>query len=107
MKNYRIYTNDKDTVVAVRTYHGQNFRGVAKCNTEVDTFDIDFGTNLAKARCDYAVAKARMKYFQSEVDAIMEAEECLERERAKLVDLYYAACDDYDTALKYLYDNFD
>lgn len=106
MKNYRIYTNDKDTVVAVRTYHGQNFRGVAKCNTEVDTFDIDFGTNLAKARCDYAVAKARAKYFQSEIDAIMEAEERLNREHTKLVELYYNALDDYEVAGEYLADYF-
>ena len=59
--NYKIYVDEKNkTVIAVCRYAGRNIRAIAKCSPE-DTFDIDFGTKLAKARCDVKVAKAKIQ----------------------------------------------
>ena len=59
--NYKIYIDEKNkTVIAVCRYAGRNVRAIAKCSPE-DTFDVDFGTKLAKARCDVKVAKAKIQ----------------------------------------------
>ena len=57
---YHFYTNNKDIVVCTSTYAGKVVRGVAKCNPE-DTFDYEYGCQLAKARCDIKVAAKRIK----------------------------------------------
>ena len=45
-------------VICVSTYAGKVVRGVAKCAPN-DTYDQAFGEKLAKARCDFKIAKAR------------------------------------------------
>lgn len=57
-----IYTRkDGVKVIIVLThYAGKTVRGIAKCNP-VDEFDEARGEELAKARCDYEVAKKRVK----------------------------------------------
>lgn len=94
-RTYAMYTNDKDVVVAARKYHGKVYRGVAKCNTAYDKFDIDYGTELAQRRCDYAVAKARVNYFRNEFKAILDAEDKLRHEKYKLASMYENALDEF------------
>ena len=57
---YSYFTNNKDVVVAVTTYHQKKVRGIAKCNPE-DVFDLEKGKKLAKARCDAKVADLKVK----------------------------------------------
>jgi len=57
---YRYYTNGKNVVVAVASYMGRSFRGVAKCS-EQDEFDLETGKKLAAARCAMKIAKERVK----------------------------------------------
>lgn len=52
--------NGSNTVVAVTTYAGKVVKGYAKCSPE-DTFDLETGKKLAKARCYERVALKRKK----------------------------------------------
>lgn len=57
---YNYYTNGKNMVVCTSTYAGKVVRGVAKCSPD-DTFDLEYGKKLAKARCDHKVSIKRFK----------------------------------------------
>lgn len=57
--HYRIYSDpEAKIIVAVSRYAGKTVRGVAKCHPN-DEFDIEFGTKLAIARCEFKVANKR------------------------------------------------
>lgn len=60
MMRYTYYTDNKSLVVCVVTYAGKTVKGIAKCNTEQDTFDLQKGKELAKLRCDYKLAEKRL-----------------------------------------------
>lgn len=61
MTHYTYYTDDKSRVACVAMYAGRAVKGVAKCNTEQDTFDLQKGKELAKLRCDYKLAEKRIR----------------------------------------------
>ena len=54
------YTNGTDTVVAETIFHGQKFKGEARCAPE-DEFDLEFGKKLAALRCELKARKADAK----------------------------------------------
>lgn len=62
LEKYRFFIAEKDNkpyqVIAVSTYAGKEVRGVAKCDPR-DTFDLDFGKQLAAARCALKIAEKR------------------------------------------------
>ena len=47
-------------VIALSTYEGRVVRGVAKCDPR-DEFDLEYGKQLAAARCNYKIAQKRAK----------------------------------------------
>lgn len=57
--NYKFYVTEDKRVICVSSYAGKTVKGIAKCNPE-DTFDLDTGKKIAKARCDYKIAKKRV-----------------------------------------------
>lgn len=63
---FKVYehTNEDGTkssiVIALSTYAGKIVKGVAKCMAG-DPFDLEKGSRLAAARCDYKVCLKRMK----------------------------------------------
>ena len=64
--NYKyIITGNK--VIALSTYAGRTVKGIAKCHPS-DKFDVEYGKELAAARCNQKIAKkryerARVKYW--------------------------------------------
>ena len=64
-------------VVAITTYAGKSVKAYAKCHSD-DTFDVEFGENLAKARCDVKVSKKRAarakKKYAEAVRALAQAQ---------------------------------
>ena len=48
-------------VICSTTWAGETVAGIAKCDSEVDTFDVDYGRRLAQARVDAKIAKKRVK----------------------------------------------
>lgn len=47
-------------VIAVSSYGGRKVKGVANCHPE-DNFDLEYGKDLAAARCNAKVAAKRLK----------------------------------------------
>ena len=62
LDKYRFFIAEKDgkpyQVIAVSTYAGKEVRGVAKCDPR-DEFNLEFGKQLAAARCAYKIAEKR------------------------------------------------
>jgi hypothetical protein len=62
LDKYRFFVAEKDgkpyQVIAVSTYAGKEVRGVAKCDPR-DVFNLEFGKELAAARCAYKIAEKR------------------------------------------------
>lgn len=55
-------------VICTARYMGSTVRGIAKCNSEYDAFDVEKGSKLSRLRCEVKLAKKRkkraMKKFQ-------------------------------------------
>ena len=96
--NYKIYTDEKNkTVIAVCHYAGRDVRAVAKCSPE-DTFDIEVGTELAIARCEWKVAKIKLRNAGScYMKAAKAADEAALR-LSKMKDYYMDSVDQLDEA---------
>lgn len=75
MARYRfIQTGNK--VICISTYAKKVVKGIAKCSPN-DEFDLEFGKELAKLRCDVKIAdkranRAAEKYIEAE-DNLYEA----------------------------------
>lgn len=54
------YSFSENRVYCMTYYAGKTIKGVAKRDPE-DEFDLEVGKKLAKARCDYKLAKAKYK----------------------------------------------
>lgn len=54
------YTNSNNKVYCMRYYAGKTVKGIAKC-APADTFNLEDGKKLARARCDAKVAEKRLK----------------------------------------------
>ena len=87
--NYRYYIADRK-VIAVSTYAGKTVRGVAICASE-DEFDLDFGKQLAAARCNEKVAAKRLARASSKYNNLL-------REYNKLLDKIAEAEDYYNNS---------
>jgi len=61
---YKFYViPEKQMVIAVSTFAGKTYRGIAKCNPE-DTWNEDYGKRLAAARCGVKIATKRIQYAE-------------------------------------------
>lgn len=97
--NYKIYVDEKNkTVIAVCRYAGHNIRAVAKCAPE-DTFDIEFGTKLAKARCDLKVARAKIQNASTAYMKASVAADEAQRKYDKMKQYYMDSVDQLDEAI--------
>lgn len=70
-----IYNIAENKVVCVSHFAGRAVRGIAKCDTNCDTFDVESGKELSQARCDVKVAEKRAKRARQKVAEAVEAYE--------------------------------
>ena len=89
MSKYRFYTS-KNKVYAVSTYACRPVKGVAKCDPD-DEFSIEYGKELAVARCNEKIAEKRVKRAK--------------RKFKEAHDDYVSAKRFYDDMTKYLDDS--
>ena len=81
-----------NTIHALSTYAGKTVKGSAKCN-DADEYDIEYGKNLAAARCNAKVAKRR---FRRATDKLLEARLAAEaaiKHYEDMVAYYTESCD--------------
>lgn len=96
--NYKIYIDEKNkTVIAVCRYAGRNIRAVAKCSPE-DTFDLDFGRRLAKARCDIKVARAKIQNASAAYMKASIAADEAQKQYDNMKQYYIDSVDQFDKA---------
>lgn len=62
-------------VICVAHYAGKTFRGISKCDTDYDEFNVETGIQLAKLRCNKKVAKykeqlAKRRFELSVIDLL-------------------------------------
>ena len=96
--NYTIYTDEKNRqVVAVCRYAGRKVRAVAKCAPE-DIFDIEIGTELAIARCEWKVAKLKLQNAGACYMTAAKAADEAAIKLGKMKDYYMDSVDQLDEA---------
>lgn len=100
MARYQYYKDSKNRTICVSHYAGKVVRGVAKCAPE-DTFDEQIGRDLARARCDAAVAQLRLKRAEdklyekrSAIDKLIAQERKCREYVMDAMGKYLDACDD-------------
>lgn len=84
--NYK-YVVTPTKVIALSTYAGKVVRGVAKCSPQ-DKFDVDYGKELAAARCNLKVAQKRLKRAGKVYTAASKAMRLAERDCDFAVDYW-------------------
>lgn len=99
MKNfYKTYIDEKNrTVIAVCRYAGHNIKAIAKCAPE-DTFDVEFGTKLAIARCELKVAKIKLRNAGSKYLEAAKAADNADKRFEKMKEYYMDSVDQLDAA---------
>lgn len=80
----------KKSCVVLSTFAGKVIRGVAKCDTSLDSYDREKGMALAKARCNVKVAekraaRARKKYVEAKL-ILEQAERYVKKMESYMVD---------------------
>lgn len=96
--NAKIQSN---VVEAYAPYGGELVRGVAKCAPE-DTFNLEYGMQLASARCELKIAGKRLKRASAKyLEAQAKAEKALAR-LEKMKDYFCDSTDLYDEAAQRL-----
>ena len=66
ISKYKFYITPDNKTIAISTYAGKTVRGVAKTDPR-DTFDAEYGKELAAARCALKIAKRREKRANKQV----------------------------------------
>lgn len=88
-----VYVIKGRTVKALQTYAGRIYAGYAKCAPE-DEFDFKKGRELAAARCNEKIAKARYAYARKKFEKAFELKEKAMRQWEK----YWHFLNDSDDA---------
>lgn len=100
MSRYKFIVTD-NKVICLSSYMGRRVRGIAKCSPN-DEFDLEFGKQLARARCDAKVLYRRYQRARAMWDEadnrLYEAEEYMD----KIDDYLYHAEGEYELAVNEL-----
>lgn len=78
-------------VVCLSSFCKKAVRGIAKCNGDIDEYDVEYGKKLAQARCDEKICEKR---FNRASNRLAEATRNLE-----------VAQQEYERMTKYLEDS--
>ena len=75
------YHVSETKVVCISSFAKRPVRGIAKCDTNFDTFDVETGKKLARLRCDVKVSEKRA---QRATTKLAEAQVAFEAAKARL-----------------------
>lgn len=98
--NYRYYFFNGKTV-AVSSFAGKAVRGVSKCDPR-DTYNVEYGKQLAEKRCDYKVAKRRHKWASDRLIELAECQEYINKEYKRALEYYNKSIDELNETKKAL-----
>lgn len=84
LDKYKFYRHDNVTI-AVSTYGGREVKGYAKVDPR-DTFNEQFGKELAAARCNAKIAKKRQKHALKQLTKAVKALTAADEQVKKMAD---------------------
>ena len=85
------YSITDNKVYCITTYAGRTVRGIAKCDPD-DTFNGEDGMKLSRARCDYKVARKRVKVKNERLNNAILKFERAKRELESATKYFEEAC---------------
>lgn len=91
MNKYRFYHTD-NLIIAVSTFAGKPVRGIAKCDPD-DSFSMEYGKELAAARCNQKIAEKRMKRAKAKLNIACTALNNVEFQYDRMQDYYNDSID--------------
>ena len=80
---YKFYTDNKHICKVTSTFAGVEVTGVAKCDPR-DTFDKNIGFEIARARCDYKIARKRRNRAMEKYEQAIRKEKKVSQYRGKM-----------------------
>ena len=92
-----VFTVSNNKVICVSHYAGKPVRGIAKCDPQ-DEFSVETGKNLAKLRCDFKVAKKRLKRANIRCNEAIAAVESANRYFESMLEYRTDASQQFETA---------
>lgn len=96
LEKYHFY-NKGTTTIAISTYGGKTVKGTAKVDPR-DSFDPEFGKDLAAARCNLKIAEKRKARAKQKMEEALALIEDAERHYKKMYEYYLDAIEAADLA---------
>ena len=105
MTKYHYYTGTTKEgikqVICVSSYAGQKVRGIAKCSP-ADTYNEEYGKELARLRCDIKVATLKTRYANSRKAIALDYFNYITQEMGRMTEFVNDAESQLDTCKKAL-----
>jgi hypothetical protein len=98
------YHVSQTKVICVSSFAKKPVRGIAKCDTNFDAFDVETGKKLARLRCDVKVSEKRKNRANLKLAEAQEAYEAAKARLEKMQNYVADATVEYANAQKELAD---
>ena len=100
-EKYKYFTNNEDTVIAEQTFAGRKYRGKAVASTP-DEFNQQVGMDIAAAKCDVKICKARFNYAKERLEFAKKYLDIATAEYEKMSSYFDDSASEYFEASKRL-----
>lgn len=102
---YKYYVSDDNKkVVCISSFAKRPVRGIAKCDTNYDNFDVETGKKLARLRCDVKVSSKRKQRAEQKLAEAQAALALAQARVAKMENYFSDATVELESAEKVLAD---
>lgn len=98
------YHVSQTKVICISSFAKKPVRGIAKCDTNFDAFDVETGKKLARLRCDVKVSEKRKNRATLKLAEAQEAYEAAKARLEKMQNYVADATVEYANAQKELAD---
>ncbi len=98
------YHVSETKVVCISSFAKRPVRGIAKCDTNFDAFDVETGKKLARLRCDVKVSTKRKQRAELKLAEAKEALAVAQARVAKMENYLSDSTVELDNAIKDLAD---
>ena len=88
-------------MVCLSSFCKKTVRGIAKCNGDIDEFDVEYGKKLAQARCDEKICEKRVQRATRRLDWAKKNLEFAQAEYERMEKYLADSKRDYDAACEH------
>ena len=102
MARYKFFegtnANGSKVTICLSSFCKKSVRGIAKCNSNVDKYDQEYGKRLSQARCDEKICEKRVIRAMSRVEEAARNLEIAQAEYARMQKYLEDSQNDYIAA---------